>query len=619
MSDNPYAVKMVGEGRVGGYLVVFGSPAQKDLEGEYFTPETDFALHWYEKRPALYHHGLDGTLKSALVGEIDVLKVDSTGVWAEAQLDLRERYVQAVQKLVDKGILAWSSGSLPHLVERGPDGRIKRWPLIEGSLTPTPAEPRMTNIHTIKAAYKSMGLDVSKFVNGTDDAEPEAQDPEALKGAGGAVDAEDGVQGGSGVGDSEGVKVMSDNGFGEILTTVANLKSTLADELNAAMDGKVTAVKDAQKNLEQKIEALETKIKNAPAFRGAAGGGAGDAKKTLGEVALEVKRAKLGKRNVQDGYPVKALTGDTGGEGAFVLDEEFGTQFLMAARHESPILEKIQVFPVRTRSGRFPVMNVFTAASGGDTPLAGGLSSDARAEGGTYQEHDFTLEEVRYNIENAISGQVKVTRELVKDSPVSIEALIRANIVATKRSTLEYYALNGTGVGQPLGIVNAGALSTVDSVTNGTFARVDASKMYSHLFLMFGNEDRVLWVTHRSMEADIDALDANTATSQLLMTDGTPKMRRFIKGYERANSPFVAQADNDGCVYLIDWSAYVLFQLTEAGGEGVEINYFDQNSLTHEIWTYDCRMDGQPLVRGSMQFSDAYELSPFVQFQDDAP
>ena len=54
------------EGRVGGYLVVWGSPQQRDLQGEYFTPHTDFGLDWYAQRPVLYHHGLDGHLKTEM-------------------------------------------------------------------------------------------------------------------------------------------------------------------------------------------------------------------------------------------------------------------------------------------------------------------------------------------------------------------------------------------------------------------------------------------------------------------------------------------------------------------------------------------------------------------------
>lgn len=152
-----------GEGRVGGYLVIWGSSEQRDLQGEYFTPETDLGLDWYEQRPVLYHHGLDGSLKAAVIGVIDTLRPDSTGLWAEAQLDLRQRYVRTIQKLVERGILGWSSGSLPHLVDVEDDGRIKRWPIVEGSLTPAPAEPRRTDVRTLKSAYDALGLDTERL------------------------------------------------------------------------------------------------------------------------------------------------------------------------------------------------------------------------------------------------------------------------------------------------------------------------------------------------------------------------------------------------------------------------------------------------------------------------
>lgn len=157
------ALKMLGEGRVGGYLVNWGSPSQKDLTGEFFTPQTELGLDWYTQRPMLYHHGLDGSVKSTVIGVIDTLKTDQVGVWAEAQLNMRNQYVEQVLKLIQKGILGWSSGSLPHLVEVAGNGEIKRWPICEGSATPTPAEPRRTGIATIKSAFASLGLDITRL------------------------------------------------------------------------------------------------------------------------------------------------------------------------------------------------------------------------------------------------------------------------------------------------------------------------------------------------------------------------------------------------------------------------------------------------------------------------
>ncbi len=155
-----YALKLLdGEGgRVGGYLVAWGDPQQKDLHGDYFTRETELGLDWYPVRPLLYQHGLDESIKAAVIGTIDRLQADEIGVWAEAQLDKRHRYAAAVQRLIEAGALGWSSGSLPHLVKREADGRITRWIIVEGSLTPTPAEPRLTDAQRIKSAYRLLGM-----------------------------------------------------------------------------------------------------------------------------------------------------------------------------------------------------------------------------------------------------------------------------------------------------------------------------------------------------------------------------------------------------------------------------------------------------------------------------
>ena len=165
MTGSPQAVKMLdgSSGRVGGYLVVWGSPASRDLQDEYFTPATDLGLDWFERRPVLYHHGLDGAVKTAVIGAVEQLTPDAIGVWAEAQLDMRQKYARAVYRLIERGVLSWSSGSLPHLVEVEPDGRIARWPLVEGSLTPSPAEPRHTDVRTIKTAFALLGLDPARL------------------------------------------------------------------------------------------------------------------------------------------------------------------------------------------------------------------------------------------------------------------------------------------------------------------------------------------------------------------------------------------------------------------------------------------------------------------------
>lgn len=160
-----HAVKMLTEpDRVGGYLVVWGSAGTPDLHGDYFTHQTEFGLDWYESRPMLYHHGLDNDVQANVIGRIDHLHTDSSGLWAEAQLDRHHRYAEAIKRLIAKGALAWSSGSLPHLIERDDDGYLKRWIIVEGSLTPSPAEPRRTDVALVTQAYRAIGQDPSALL-----------------------------------------------------------------------------------------------------------------------------------------------------------------------------------------------------------------------------------------------------------------------------------------------------------------------------------------------------------------------------------------------------------------------------------------------------------------------
>jgi phage head maturation protease len=142
------------DGRIGGYLIAWGSAERPDLQGEYFTPATDLLLDSFPIAASmvLYHHGLDRTVGVKRVGTIDTVRVDDVGVWAEAQLEMRDAYERKIYELAARGKLGWSSGALPQSVRVNKHtGEILQWGVVEGSLTPVPAQPYDTSIMPIKA------------------------------------------------------------------------------------------------------------------------------------------------------------------------------------------------------------------------------------------------------------------------------------------------------------------------------------------------------------------------------------------------------------------------------------------------------------------------------------
>lgn len=146
-----HALKALGDGRIGGYLAAFGLP--RDKQGEYFDRDTEFHLDWYGDgpRPVLYHHGLDADAQADAIGHVVALAPDEFGLFATAELDMLNPLAQKVYEQICKGRIGWSSGSIPHLVRVADDGKIAEWPIVEASLTPTPAEPFRTNVQALKA------------------------------------------------------------------------------------------------------------------------------------------------------------------------------------------------------------------------------------------------------------------------------------------------------------------------------------------------------------------------------------------------------------------------------------------------------------------------------------
>lgn len=141
----PLAVKFEdgSDTKISGLAIPFGGPfAGKDIDGEDFGPDTDLCLDWFpDGRPLLYHHGLNGAVKTEVVGHQTALAIKDDGAWVQGELDKASRWYAKVKKLLEKGALGFSSGAMAHLVKTRKDGHIERWPWVELSFTPTRANP----------------------------------------------------------------------------------------------------------------------------------------------------------------------------------------------------------------------------------------------------------------------------------------------------------------------------------------------------------------------------------------------------------------------------------------------------------------------------------------------
>lgn len=138
-----------GRMKVGGYVVLFGSPETPDLSPhrDYFTKATDFGFDVASKGRVRWHHGLDPAVGRDVLGLVDLkTEPDDVGVWAEGWISQRTAYEKKVGEWVRQHRAGWSTGVPAHCVGRkavGDAHEITEWPLgADVSITLTPADPR---------------------------------------------------------------------------------------------------------------------------------------------------------------------------------------------------------------------------------------------------------------------------------------------------------------------------------------------------------------------------------------------------------------------------------------------------------------------------------------------
>jgi hypothetical protein len=151
------SVKYLGDNKVGGFLVRYGSPDDRDVHKDFFHEDTDYGEH--KTTPVYYMHGLDRTLKGRILAKGATLEQRDVGIWIEAQLRIRDAYEKYILEQVKLGKMGWSSGTpIPAGIKMGSGYRIDTWHLgIDASILPSPAETRNTVV-SVKSLLEYPGI-----------------------------------------------------------------------------------------------------------------------------------------------------------------------------------------------------------------------------------------------------------------------------------------------------------------------------------------------------------------------------------------------------------------------------------------------------------------------------
>ena len=579
--DNPTKAVVYGETadsfKLGGYGVVFGG---RDLEGEFFDKDTDFWLDRLTRTPpVLYQHGKDKRAQTHMIGKGVVSDPDDIGLWVEAQIALADEYAEAIRELASTSKLGWSSGTAGHLAQRdGP--RIKSWPIVEMSLTPTPAEPRTLGVSEIRS--------LTDWADGLKELLPKTE------------------------GDSVVVAEQVADTAETITEPIAQIEikeTEMTEEIKQAapaftVDEMQRLVTEAVSKAMREAPVIERALNVMPEEK--------DRPETKSFADWLVAVTRRDTKRLKSVYAVKAdLAEESGATGGYLVPPEYSSQILQMALGMSVVRPRARVIRMRGREFNVPALS-YSGTTAGVAHQLGGLRTYWVAEGGTLTESEPTFEQIKL-VANKLGGYTQITAELEEDAEGISDLLMQ--LFAQGIAFAEDYAfLNGDGANQPLGVFNSPALIS-EAAGATTFVLSDAASMMEKFL---PSRQSGVWLAHPfALHEFVEMADGSGASNNLIWLSNTreaPPITFFGQPVIFTEAmpvlPAAAAAANKGGVLLADFGYYYI-----GDRGGLRIDYSEHFAFTSDLgtWRFIKRVDGQPAVSQAMYLADGTnQVSPFV-------
>jgi HK97 family phage major capsid protein len=589
-AEKSYAVKVISQNdavvTIGGYGVIYGGV---DLVGETFTKDTDFMPDLVPQKLVMYDHGLQDEVKNIL-GKTVKEKEDDTGVWVEAQLYRHEAYLEEILELIDEKILGWSSGSVAHLIERE-EGTIKRWPVVEYSLTPTPAEPRTLGVERLKAlAQANPRLEALLPQEPGDGSSADATADEA------------GVK----ERDLEVNKMTEEKKEVEVIEVEekevekAEIKSKpiTDDRLQELIDGAVEAgVEKALKALPALSEDVKvTKDEGDQEFE------------TAGEFFMAVKNATLypGQQDVRlQSLKATGLSENVPADGGYLLQPQLAGGIIERMYDVGQILSRVSSDTIGPNSNSM-LYNAVDESSRADGSRWGGVLGYWLAEAGTKTKSKPTFRQMELKLKK-VAALCYATDELLGDA-VALESWLTRTVPEELRFQVESAFIRGNGVGKPLGIMNSPCLISPLRQGANLIDQVDIANMWAR---RWPGVDDYIWLANPSVFPQLINLTVGNFPFLLPISSGgqgDPAFSLYGKPY--IESEYTYALGTSGDLMLCALSQY---QTINKGGIQAASSIHVQFLTDETVFRFVYRTDGEPLWNSALTPYDAGNtLSPFV-------
>ena len=395
----------------------------------------------------------------------------------------------------------------------------------------------------------------------------------------------------------------------------------LNESESATYDDTLKALVATEQSIEREEQLLDRErrmsaIADPNEGAAAAAGSPGQEKgfKSLGEQLRAVVMHSRTAGRVSDPRLVAAAAGMSEAvpsDGGFLVQKDFSSELLVRIYETGQVASRITKLPISPKSNGIKI-NAVDEDSRADGSRWGGVRAYWVNEADAFTGSKPKFRQIELQTQKLIA-LCYATDELVEDA-VALESVIQRAFAEEMTFKLEDAIINGTGQGQPLGVLNSGAIiqQAKDSGdSTATVSTTDVLAMWSRLFAR--NRQNAVWYVDQSVEPKLYPLTLGSGTAvQLLYTPPGQNGNQYGMLLGRPVIPIehCAAVGTPGDIILADMSQYLLI---DKGAPRQDYS-MHVNFLTDEgVFRFVYRVDGQPAWKKPLTpKSGSSTVAPFV-------
>jgi len=242
--------------------------------------------------------------------------------------------------------------------------------------------------------------------------------------------------------------------------------------------------------------------------------------RNLGDFAIGVRSAS----HPQSAYidprlvanaPTTYSSEGQGADGGFAVPPEFRTEIWQKVSAEDSLFGRTDQNPTSK--------NTIVLPADETTPWdsSGGIQAYFESEAGLMSQSKIALKDKMIRL-NKLTALVPVTEELLEDAP-GLDAYLRKKVSEKFDFKLSLKIVQGTGAGEPLGILSAGSIVSVAKETSqaaDTVVVENIDKMWSRMYAPLRRE--AVWLINQDIEPQLHGMQRYVKDASGTIVSGTP-------------------------------------------------------------------------------------------------